>query len=381
MDEHNSSISREIIEKYRTKNTFNFLKEQGDKVLNKQNLHEALNEALEDTENRIISNSILGTSNTQKIALEINDFCKRNFGSSISSCLYIGFSVGASFGLELEDGNNIFIKVHKPTSEETLTAISKESLTAISKVQKSLAESGFPCPNVLLEPTELGIGIATVDVFAVPGELKDAHNPEIRRAIAYTLAQLVRKTVPYKYMNGLTYGRFCSSRTLYPIPHNVLFNFDETSNGAEWIDAIAENAKKTVSNINGQIVLGHVDWSLKHFRFENNQVVMIYDWDSLKLEDELNILGIAAATFTTTWDIPVKITPSQEESYYFVKEYEQFRCKRFSSEEMTKISAAATYCLAYVARCEHALDPKSEKYEGSFRQALASMLGDHYLNL
>jgi hypothetical protein len=349
--------------------------------LNKQNLHEVLNEALEDTENIILSNSILGTSSTEQIVLQINNFCKRNLGSSISSCLYIGFSVGASFGLELENGTNIFLKVHKPSSKETITAITKESLTAISRVQKSLAESGFPCPNVILEPTELDNGIATVDVFANPGELQDAHNPEIRRAIADTLAELVRKTEPYKYMNGLTYGRFCSSQSLYPIPHNDLFNFDETSKGAEWIDAIAENAKKTVSNINGHIVLGHVDWSLKHFRFENNQVVMIYDWDSLKLEDELNVLGIAAATFTTTWDIPVKITPSQEESYYFVKEYEHFRRKRFSSEEMTKISAAATYCLAYVARCEHALDQKNKNYEGSFRQALASMVGDNYFNL
>lgn len=182
-------------------------------------------------------------------------------------------------------------------------------------------------------------------------------------------------------MRGLTNGRFCSSQTLYPIPHNDLFNFDNTSKGAAWIDAIAENAKKRVRDTAGHIVLGHVDWSLKHFRFANNEVVMVYDWDSLKLEDELNVLGIAAATFTTTWDIPVKVTPSQEESYSFVREYEIFRGKKFTHQEMYKISHASTYCMTYVARCEHALDPHYEKYEGSFREALRSMIGDNYLNL
>ncbi|SDN67590.1 hypothetical protein SAMN04487897_10444 [Paenibacillus sp. yr247] len=349
--------------------------------MNKQNLKEALNEALQDKENIILSNSILGTANAEEIVSEINNFCENNLGSATSSCLYLGFSVGASFGLALENGNNIFLKVHKPTSTKTITAISKESLTAMSRVQKSLAESGFPCPAVILDPMELGVGIATVDVFATPGEINDAHNPEIRRAIAKTLVELIRRTEPHKRMHDLTNGQFCSSKTLYPIPHNALFNFDKKSKDAEWIDAIAANAKKTVIHINGHIVLGHVDWSLKHFRFENNEVVMIYDWDSLKLEDELNILGIAAATFTTTWDIPIKITPSQEESYHFVKEYELFRGKTFSMEEMTKISAAATYCLAYVARCEYALDPKNKNYEGSFRHALHSMVGDNYLNL
>lgn len=167
---------------------------QEDEALQKQNFQDALNEALQDRQNLILCDSILGTANTEQIVLEINNLCKRNFGSLISSCLYIGFSVGASFGLELENEEKIFVKVHKPTSEETITAINRESLTAVSRVQKSLAESGFPCPHVLLEPTELGNGIATVDIFATPGELEDAHNPEIRRAIAKTLAELVKKT-------------------------------------------------------------------------------------------------------------------------------------------------------------------------------------------
>lgn len=345
------------------------------------NLQEALRLSFEDKENLILSNSILGTIDEHQIAADLNRFCILHLGSAISASLYIGFSVGASFGLKLENGMRIFIKVNKPTSTDTITAISHASLTAVSSVQKSLAELGFPCPRVLAEPMEFGAGLATIDVFSAPGELKDAHAPAIRGAIARTLAQLIQLTEPYKTVNGLTYGRFCADETLYPIPHNELFNFERTSQGAEWIDAIAKRAKAVVTRIKGREVLGHLDWSLKHFRFQGDEVVMVYDWDSLKLEDELNVLGIAAATFTTTWDIPVKITPSQEESLAFVGEYEQARRSKFSKDERAKISAATTYCMAYVARCEHALDSKGSNYEGSFRQALTAMRGDFYLDV
>ncbi|REE94619.1 aminoglycoside phosphotransferase (APT) family kinase protein [Paenibacillus taihuensis] len=345
------------------------------------NLQEALRFSFEDKENIILCNSILGSIDAHHIAAELDNFCIHLLGSAIFSALYIGFSVGASFGLELENGMRIFIKIHRPTPPGTITAISHASLTAVSSVQKSLAEIGFPCPRVVGEPMEFGAALATVDVFSVPGELKDAHNPAIRGSIARTLAQLIQLTEPYKSVNGLTYGRFCADDTLYPIPHNELFNFERTSQGAEWIDAIAERAKTLVTRINGREVLGHLDWSLKHFRFQRDEVVMVYDWDSLKLEDELNVLGIAAATFTTTWDIPVRITPSQEESLAFVNEYEQARGTKISSDERAKISAAATYCMAYVARCEHALDSHGNNYDGSFRQALAAMRGDLYLDV
>ncbi|SEM51411.1 phosphotransferase [Paenibacillus sp. OV219] len=345
------------------------------------NFLEALRSSFEDEENIILCNSILGMSDAAQIVVDMDHFCESHFNSPIRSCLSISFSVGASFGFELENGKQIFVKVHKPTSADTITAISKPYLTAVSNVQRALAGSGFPCPRVLLEPTELGYGIATVDEFAAPGELKDAHMPEIRASIAQTLAQLIKSTEPYKDTEGLATGRFCADKTLYPIPHNDLFNFERTAKGAEWIDAIAERTKAVVTRIKGREVLGHLDWSLKHFRFNGNDVAVVYDWDSLKLEDELNVLGIAAATFTTTWDIPVKVTPSQEESHAFVGEYEQVRGSKFSSEEWAKISAAATFVMAYVSRCEHALDSESNNYEGSFRQALALMRGDFYLDI
>ena len=42
----------------------------------------------------------------------------------------------------------------------------------------------------------------------------------------------------------------------------------------------------------------------------------------------------------------------------------------FSQEEREALAAAAIYAIAYVARCEHALDPRDADLKGSFRKTL-----------
>ena len=89
--------------------------------------------------------------------------------------------------------------------------------------------------------------------------------------------------------------------------------------------------------------------------------------------------GEAARGFTMTWHLDVLITPSQDEARAFVEEYETFRGKAFTRDERATIAAAATYALAYSARCEHCIDPRTEGFPpGSPRAALARY-GDRYL--
>ena len=55
-----------------------------------------------------------------------------------------------------------------------------------------------------------------------------------------------------------------------------------------------------------------------------------------------------------------------------VEEYEAARGATFSEREYAALFAAATYGLAYTARCEHAVDPKGDWFSGSRREALVS---------
>jgi len=346
-----------------------------------RSLYQELITLFQDKENVILSNSIIGIADANKLTEFINNFCVLSFKSEIIDCLFAGFSVGASFGLQLKNGQKIFLKINKPDCDDSITPFSLEGLKAISQVQGYLSDYAFPCPKVILHPVEYRGVIITVNEFIDIGIQEDAHNPLIRKTMAEKFAELIKITSPCISMNDFSYINIFEKERLYPSPHNALFDFNVTGKDAGWIDEIALRSKKVINSIDKNLVLGHCDWSLKHFRFIDKKIVMIYDWDSLCIQDEYHLLGIAASTFTTTWDIPVKINPSQAEANEFVKEYEYVRQRRFTKEELRKISASATYIMAYTARCELSMDPLNKTFNGSFRQALSNMVGDNYLGI
>jgi hypothetical protein len=160
--------------------------------------------------------------------------------------------------------------------------------------------------------------------------------------------------------------------TLWPTPHSRIFDFEATAVKSAWIDSYAARAKRQIlDNNTGVDVIGHTDWSVKHFRFVGEKVGVIYDWDSLALDKEPIIVGDAARGFTMTWHLEVPLAPTPDEARAFVTEYEAARGTPFSKVERTLLSAAATYAIAYSARCENCLFDDSEYPLGSYRELLA----------
>jgi hypothetical protein len=135
----------------------------------------------------------------------------------------------------------------------------------------------------------------------------------------------------------------------------VLFDFDATRQGAEWIDEIAAAAKARRDSRVGELVIGHGDWSVKHFRFSALEPTVIYDWDSLSTDFEAVFVGGAAASFTYTERLPVRVWPSAAEAEAFLAEYELARGNRFTADERAAARAAAVYSRAYSTRCTHAV--------------------------
>jgi hypothetical protein len=321
-----------------------------------------------------VEQAIFGTTDPVDIARQVNTFCLTELGSSVAECLFYESSQGAVFGLHLANGQRVVLKAHQSSR-------SLDFLTAVYQVQQHLANVGYPCPRPLLGPKRLGQGTATVEELVDEGAYTDAHNPAIRRRMAEALAWLAEITQDLIDSPGLGPGMLnrLPPGALWPTPHSKIFNFEETAIGAEWIDALARKAREKLADGVGQIVLGHTDWSVKHFRFVDGKIRVIYDWDSLSREREPIIVGDAARGFTMTWHLDVPITPSPEEAQAFVHEYEMARGKMFSAAERALMAAAATYALAYGARCEHCLDPRERNFpSGSHREALARH-GDAFL--
>ena len=293
---------------------------------------------------------VFGTDDVDSIAAQVDRFCCERLGAAVAEPCFFESSVGSVFGLQLADGRQVVVKVHQPKEPV-------EFLQAVHVVQSYLVDAGFPAPRPLLAPSPLGLGHATVEELRVEGSWADAHDPAVRRTLAETLARLVKLGRAFVNLPGLRRGLLSRipDRQLWPEPHSAIFDFDASAAGAEWIDELAGRAREVLRRPAGGRVLAHNDWSVKHFRFEDGAVTVVYDWDSLAVDLEPVVVGEAAGGFTFTWNLPVPLAPSLEESRAFVAAYEAARGAAFTSAERETAGAAAVYGLAYIARCEHCL--------------------------
>lgn len=332
----------------------------------------AIHASFASREGGILAASILGTTDPRRVVEDLDTFCAACLGSPVEEAFLCELSVGAAFGLRLRGGRRILLKVHPPGR-------ALRFLRAVYLVQRHLFARSFPCPEPITGPRPFGHGLATVEAFVDDGEFADAHEPEIRLEMACKLARMIELAATVSDVRALSQTwKLPPDRGLWPVPHNALFDFGATAAGAEWIDEIAGRAKETLDTSPGKMVVGHSDWSGNQMRFEGGKVSVAYDWDSLRLDKETNLVGHGATHFPYTeyFDVPRRASPA--EARFFVKEYETARGAPFSEQEHVAVCAAATYGLAYTSRCEHALDPEGKDLRGSFREALCSY-GEAYL--
>jgi hypothetical protein len=98
----------------------------------------------------------------------------------------------------------------------------------------------------------------------------------------------------------------------------------------------------------------HSDWRAEHLRFDGAAIVAAYDWQSLAVGRETELLGVASHAFTADWGIAQRRRlPTLDEARAFVGDYEAARGVLFSRAERNTIAAAWLYATAYGARCEH----------------------------
>jgi hypothetical protein len=129
----------------------------------------------------------------------------------------------------------------------------------------------------------------------------------------------------------------------------------------------------------GKKVLGHTDWSVKHFRYIGERVHVIYDWDSLALKREPEIVGAAAGGFPMTWFLDVALLPTQDEAYAFVREYEECRGRQFTAAERATMTAAMNTWLCYGARIQHSLNPQERDYPRDSPRWILATYGSRFL--
>jgi hypothetical protein len=282
---------------------------------------------------------ILGTLDAGEIRARV-----RELEPDTAEIFFFAASVGALFGVRRHDGSRVAIKVNKLFTDERYFA-------EVQELQAKLADAGYPAPR----PVRL-IGTVTIDEWLDDGAYRDAHDPDVRRAMARELVRFHRLATATGLRPRREFLR--PEGGLWPKPHNALFDFEATALGAEWIDEIAVAACAIADRRAGKEVVGHTDWSVKHLRFSPQlEATALYDWDSVTTDLEPNLVGTAAGSFTYTEELEqeIDVWPSTAESQAFIAEYEDERGEPFGDGERTAARAACVYLRAYAARCHHSV--------------------------
>jgi hypothetical protein len=305
--------------------------------------------------------AVFGTDNATVIAETLNSFCLQVLGARVRRGLFHQSSIGSVTGILLEDGRAVVIKAHQPERSRVL-------LAEIVRIQSYLAENGVFAPRILAGPTALGQGFAVVEQFCNAGAIADAHEANVRRALARGLSTVVTACDRFVPCTSLEPGLLASARdTLWPKPHSKLFDFAATSGGAEWIDELAAVAREQMVPA-GKRVIGHSDWRQEHVRFIGDKPVVAFDWDSLCCELEPALLGVVAHGFCADWSrAGRRQAPSIEEARAFKSDYEEARGGMLSPDEGRLCGAAFAYACAYTARCGHAGGADERKIDGTFQ--------------
>ncbi|CAN5801264.1 hypothetical protein BH18ACT2_BH18ACT2_21040 [soil metagenome] len=257
-------------------------------------------------------------------------------------------SVGCVAGVRLADATDAVIKVRPPP------ATTVDQLAATQSAQRLAAAAGLPAPLPLAGPAQLAAGVATADTALRHGRPPNMRRPDERGVAAAAWTQLVHAFTDVVLPMPVRPRDLCG---LYPTPHAPLFDFEGTSAGAEWIDALAHRARQRIETAPTRPTLVHLDWRPPNLRIDaaTRRLTAIYDWDAIALEPEPFALGMVAAMLSVDHSAGAPYFATADECVAFAGDAELDRVTPFTTDEWPVIRAGIVFGWCYTARCEHAL--------------------------
>jgi hypothetical protein len=294
-----------------------------------------------------IHRAVFGPVNEDAVADWLARHVRRHLAADVQSILFQSGRVAAVYGLRLSDGTEIVAKVHR-------RPVNIGRLAAATACQRILADHGFPCPRPLAGPAITDGRVAVLESRLDRGEPGDAHQPELRRAMARALAEQVdllraRSAAALAALaDPPAWAAY--ERGPWPMPHDPIFDFTTTPAGFEWLDRLAQQAAEALGPRPAPDAIGHSDWECQNVRFSDGQVSTAYDWDSLLAHSEPILAGLAAGAHPSG-GIPRADAPTPDEVTAFLADYDECRATAFTRSQQTAAVAAATWRLAYNARC------------------------------
>ena len=322
-----------------------------------------------------IERAVFGAVGRDDIDAWLSRHLQARLGGDLAHILFRSGRIAAVYGAALRDGRQVAVKVHRRVADLAY-------LSAAAACQRRLAEVGYPCPEPLDGPATTDGLTAVVETLCSDGQPGNSHEPNTRRAMAHALVEQL-ELLRGAAVDGLVAGAPAWAHYEHgpwPQPHDPIFDFTSTPPAFTWLDEVARRAAGVLQQAGPADALAHADWTCGNLRFQHGRVSCSYDWDSLAAAPEPVLAGMAAGCFTEG-STDGATMPTAAEVIGFLRDYEQARPHPFRDAEQRTAAAAATWVLAYNARCQLSFLPSGGlPPRGSSLHALTTHR-DAYLDL
>ena len=303
-----------------------------------------------------LERAVFGTTDSGHIADMVTEAVTRTLSDAPPETLFLEVSTAIVLGMRLRSGNQIALKIFQPSCN-------LRHLRAVRTIQAGLARDGYPAPTPIAGPFRLGDGHAVVDaLLRVPPYDEDVTHAQ-RRVLACGLAEFIRRCSAFELAPDLRHRPF-------PAPGGGLWgprirpevDLSARTEGGEWIDDLGRRGLVLAHSGSGRDVIGHGDWLPHNVRLDGEDIVAVFDWDSVYLAAEPALVGKAI------------IWGSADEAMDFVDIYEVERGARFDAEERRLMIGVGVWMRAFLARWEYSQQLDGTGLRDNLRNAGEALL-------
>jgi phosphotransferase family enzyme len=271
-------------------------------------------------------------------------WCVRELGGRPLARLFSAAQTSEVTAVVLDDGRRVVVKARADEAGRAGSCV---------RVQRALAEGGFPCPRPLTGVAVVGGQVVHAEEWRPGGDQLAGEGPGIAEKFAVLLAELVAR------------ARQVDVRP--PLPNPAWVRWDHPGPGVwpvyDWHDARAGQAvlPRDLEEVAGRVhdrmarvdlpcVVGHADWETQNVRWgQDGRPYAVHDWDSLAWLPEAAIVGAASGAFASA-EHPT-LAP-MESSAAFLDAYQQASGRAFAPNETQVAWAASVWPAAHNARTE-----------------------------
>lgn len=272
---------------------------------------------------------------------DLSAWCVKWLAAPAADMLFATGEVSAVWGLRLDDGRAVVVKVRRPSAR----------LAGCFAVHRHLWQAGFPCPEPLVGTQPLGEHAATAEallsVTGTPGA-----GAEFVRASAAGLARLVSlapgpDSVPSLAPSPGYAGWDHDQVGLWPTPTDGSPDYNACPE-PEWADRAAAAVRERLRACRRAPLIGHGDWWDGNLVWDGCDLLAVHDWDSVICQPEPVIAGLAAAEFVGFGGPQGPATV--EQSATFLDAYVQARGLRWDTADREVAWAAGLWVRAFDAK-------------------------------